>query len=117
MGNLGTAQIGCKMKAFLRAKRSLATSVLLALSIFAFLPLTSSAAHAEETPAPLAASKGAGEKSGGESGEAEEHNGPRKPTKFVEEHHEGIETVQVALVGGAIVIAIGLAYRAGKRRR
>ena len=34
-----------------------------------------------------------------------------------EEREGGFESAQLVLVGAAIVIALGLAYRAGRRRR
>ena len=41
----------------------------------------------------------------------------REPMHRVNEEHEGsFESIQLVLVGGAIVIAVGLAYRAGRRR-
>ena len=41
-----------------------------------------------------------------------------EPIHQVDENHEGgIESIQLIFVGAAIVIALGLAYRAGRRRR
>ena len=41
-----------------------------------------------------------------------------EPIHHVDENHEGgIESIQLVFVGAAIVIALGLAYRAGRRRR
>ena len=40
------------------------------------------------------------------------------PLHHINEDHEGgFEKVQLIFVGAAIVVAIGLAYRAGRRRR
>lgn len=41
-----------------------------------------------------------------------------RPRHHIDEDREGgIETVQIVLVGAAILVAVGLAYRAGRRRR
>ncbi len=48
-----------------------------------------------------------------------ETNGEKsEPRHRINEEHEGnFEAIQLVLVGGAVVIAIALAYRAGRRRR
>jgi hypothetical protein len=41
-----------------------------------------------------------------------------KPRHRIDEDREnGFEGIQLVLVGAAIVVALGLAYRAGRRRR
>lgn len=112
MVNLGTVEIGCEMKKIFLKTGSFAASLFL---IFAALISVSTTSFADDaTPTPLTAT--APNQSSHEASESKEHEGPRKPSKFVEEHHEGFEVVQVALVAAAVAIAIGLAYRAGKRR-
>lgn len=50
--------------------------------------------------------------------ESNEQLEKKRPRHHVDENHEnGFDFVQIALVGGAVVIAAGLAYRAGRRRR
>jgi hypothetical protein len=96
---------------FLRVGALVASLFLVLVTLFS----VSSPTYADDaTPAPVTATSS--DQTTRDANESEEHDGPRKPSKFVEEHHEGFEVVQIALVGAAVFIALGLAYRAGKRR-
>ncbi len=76
-----------------------------------FSPIISTLASADTTPS---ASQSASQ----ESGEQEASTTLSRPQHRVDEEREGgFESAQLIFVGAAIVIALGLAYRAGRRRR
>lgn len=82
-----------------------------AVTFFA-LPTFSYSAFAEESPAPLTQMQTP------PPPHAEPEGEKREPAHRIKEEHEGsLDALQLVLVGGAIVIAAGLAYRAGRRRR
>jgi hypothetical protein len=97
------------MFSFLRKTLSTTLAITSIFSLAAFAPaIALQQAHAEESPAassPMASPQASND----------EHS---EPIHHVDENHEsGIESIQLIFVGAAIVIALGLAYRAGRRRR
>jgi len=91
--------------------------VLAALSPVSLLTLSQSA-HAQPSPTTSSATTSPSEKGNESGGPEKQGNEESAPLHKVDEEHEGgIESIQLILVGAAIVIALGLAYRAGRRRR
>lgn len=93
------------------------TQLLAIASLGGFLLLSQSAvmtsAHADQ-PATTAQSTAASTAPHDENTEVGEHGRPRHS---VDESHEGgFETIQIIVVGVAVVIAVALAYRAGRHR-
>jgi hypothetical protein len=63
-------------------------------------------------------SEGSENSQGEDQGRLLPSDGARRPLHRIDEEREGgFEKLQLILVGAAIVIALGLAYRAGRRRR
>ncbi len=91
-------------------QKSTSIGALIAISIF-IATSASTPALAEQSPAPVASAPAANQGSDDASGS------PRPPHRVDEEREGGFESAQLVLVGAAIVIALGLAYRAGRRRR
>lgn len=95
--------------------RKLAAS-LTALSLFTLgtFASVSSTAFADQTPPPATA-PAPDQNASRSAHESAEHS---RPQHHVDEDREaGFEGIQLVLVGAAVVVALGLAYRAGRRRR
>jgi hypothetical protein len=75
-----------------------------------FISLPSNSAFAEESAPTPAVSQNA---PGHESGESVN----REPADHIREEHRGFEGTEVFMLGGAAVIAIGLAFLAGRKSR
>ena len=86
---------------------------ILLLTSAIFIPLPSNSVFAEENaPTPAVSQNAPGHESG------ETVNGVhREPTDHIREDHRGFEGAEVFLLGGATVIAIGLAFLAGRKTR
>lgn len=89
----------------------------IALSSLLLFPISLSlpASFAADQPTVAAAPQDQAQEQGQESDEQHEKKRPRHHVD--EDHENGFDFVQIALVGVAVVIAAGLAYRAGRRRR
>ena len=85
------------------------TSALMIAFSFAPVSALGSLAYADEPVASNSAQPAAPQSQG------DDQQGPRH---HIDESREGgFEGIQLVLVGAAIVVALGLAYRAGRRRR
>ncbi len=95
-------------------RRPLAVIALSSLLLFPMSLSLPSSFAADQSPV-AAAPQAQDQEQGQESNEQLEKKRPRHHVD--EDHENGFDFVQIALVGGAVVIAAGLAYRAGRRRR
>ncbi len=89
-------------------------------SILLFAPSYSFSAIADQTPPATSSNQSSQPSQSAESAKSsDDSNGERsRPLHRINEEREGhFEGAQLILVGAALVIALGLAYRAGRRRR
>ena len=86
-------------------------------SILLLAPSYSLSAIADQTPAATSSSQSSQSAESAKS--SDDSNGEQsRPLHRVDEEREGhFDGAQLILVGAALVIALGLAYRAGRRRR
>lgn len=92
-------------------------SAALVIALATLAPITIAYSAKADDPAPVATATtmAAPVASGQRPPRGDDHGRPLH--RIDEERDGGFEKVQLIFVGAAIVVAIGLAYRAGRRRR
>lgn len=93
-------------------------SALLIFTLAAFAPISVAHSAKADDPTPsttMVPAEPLAAQSGEQSNKSDDQGRPRH--HIDEDREGGFEGIQLIVVGAAIVVALGLAYRAGRRRR